>query len=119
MKKGFTLIECLVALLIIAIVLASATKAIGVSVDDVHDNYVREAAMWVADNKISQYYLERVYPNLGATTYKADMAGVSFVMSTDVVETGNPYFRRVNIAVSEASKPDYIVYTTATFIAQY
>lgn len=119
MRKGFTLIECLVALLIIAIVLASATRAIGVSVDDVHDNYVREAGMWVADNQISQYYLDKVYPDMGAKKNTVQMAGIDFIISIDVSATGNPYFRKLMISVSEKSKPDYIVYSTATFISQY
>ncbi|MFN7093923.1 MAG: type II secretion system minor pseudopilin GspI, partial [Burkholderiales bacterium] len=62
---GFTLIECLVALLIIAIVLASTTRAMGLSVEDVRENYVREVANWVADNQINQYSLDGTYPNLG------------------------------------------------------
>ena len=119
MKKGFTLIECLVALLIIAIVLASATRAIGISVDDVHDNYVREAAMWVADNQISQYYLDKTYPDMGSKKNTVEMAGITFILSIDITATGNAYFRKIVISVSEKSEPNYMVYSTATFISQY
>lgn len=119
MNKGFTLIECLVALLIIAIVLASATRAIGMSVDDVRNNYMREAAMWVADNQLSQYYLEGTFPNLGITRSNVNMANIEYTMTVDISATGNPYFRKIEISINEKSRPNYIIYKTVSFISQY
>jgi general secretion pathway protein I len=118
-QSGFTLIECLVALLIIAIVLASATRSIGLAVDDVHDAYAREAANWVADNQYNQYYLDGVYPDLGNDTKNVTMAGIDFNVETVVSATPNQYFRRLEIAVSEKKKPKYVLFRTVNFIAQY
>lgn len=119
MKKGFTLIECLVALLIIAIVLASATRAIGMSVDDVRNNYIREAAMWLADNQITQLRIDGSYPNLGLNKQDAAMAGVDFIMTTDIQATGNQYFRKIVVSVSEKKTPNYSIYKTVSFISQF
>lgn len=122
MKKttaGFTLIECLVALLIIAIVLASATKAIGMAVSDVKDSYTREAANWVADNEYNQFFLDGIYPDLGSSTKNVTMAGVDFVEQITVVTTPNPYFRRVEIAVAKKDHPNYILFRNVNFISQY
>jgi general secretion pathway protein I len=116
---GFTLIECLVALLIIAIVLASTTRAMGLSVEDVRENYVREAANWVADNQINQYTLDGTYPNLGTSHKEINMAGIDFIINSTVSSTPNTYFRRIEIAVSEKSQPNYIVFKTVNFMAQY
>jgi general secretion pathway protein I len=118
-QSGFTLIECLVALLIIAIVLASATRSIGLAVDDVHDAYAREAANWVADNQYNQYYLDSVYPDLGNDTKNVTMAGIDFNVETVVSATPNQYFRRLEIAVSEKKKPKYVLFRNVNFIAQY
>ena len=118
-QSGFTLIECLVALLIIAIVLASATRSIGLAVDDVHDAYAREAANWVADNQYNQYYLDGVYPDLGNDTKNVTMAGIDFNVETVVSATPNQYFRRLEIAVSEKKKPKYVLFRTVNFISQY
>ena len=117
--QGFTLIECLVALLIIAIVLASATRAIGMSVDDVHNNYVRENAMWVANNQIAQYYLDKTYPTMGVTNTTTSMANIDFTVKTNITGTGNPYFRKIEIDISEKDTPNYIIYHTVSFISQY
>ena len=117
--NGFTIIECLVALFIVAIVLASATRSISLAVDDIHDAYAREAANWVADNQYNQYYLDSIYPDLGNDTKNVTMAGIDFNVQTVVSATPNQYFRRLEIAVSEKKKPKYILFRTVNFIAQY
>ncbi|MBP9742929.1 MAG: type II secretion system minor pseudopilin GspI [Burkholderiales bacterium] len=117
--NGFTLIECLVALLIVAIVLASATKAIGSAILDVQDSYTREVANWVADNEYNQFYLDGTFPDLGNSTKEVTMAGINFVEQITVSTTPNQYFRQVTIAVSEKSHPNYVLFKTVSFIAQY
>ena len=118
-NKGFTLIECLVALFIIALVLASATRAIGLNVEDVRDSYAREVANWVADNQYSQYVIDGVYPDLGHVSKPVDMAGLHFILNTTVAATPNPYFRKIDIAISEANSPGRILFKTIYFMAQY
>lgn len=118
-NSGFTLIECLVALFIIAIVLASTTRAIGLSVEDVKSSYTREAATWIVDNQFNQYGLDQEYPDLGSVTKNVTMAGINFVVTSVVSATPNAYFRKIEISVAEQSKPNYILYKTVNFIAQY
>ena len=117
--RGFTLIECLVALLIIAIVLASATRAIGMAVNDVRDSYMREAANWIAENEYNQYYFDRTFPELGSSKKEINMAGVDFIEQIDVLATPNQYFRRLEISVSEKKHSNYVLFKTVNFIAQY
>lgn len=118
-SNGFTLIECLVALLIIAIILASASRAIALAIEDVKDGYTREAASWVAGNQYNQYYLDGVYPDLGKNKQNLSSAGIDFIVTTDITSTPNPYFRRIEISVSQKSHPDYALFRTVYFIAQY
>ena len=69
-RAGFTLIECLVALFIVTIVLASASRAIGLIISDVHDTFVREVATWVAENEYNMYFVNNEYPDIGAVKKK-------------------------------------------------
>jgi|GEM_PF-844750 len=118
-QLGFTLLECLVALFIIAIVLASTTRAISLSISDVHDSFTRQIATWVADNQASQYTFDGVYPEVGSTTKNVNMGGVDFIVVANVQSTPNPYFRRLDIAVTEKSKPKRPIYKTSNFISQF
>ena len=118
-KKGFTLIECLVALFIIAIVLATASRSVGISLKDVQDNYVKTVAMWATDNQINQFYLDGIYPELGKSNKDIIMANLEFNMEINVMQTGNPYFRKIEITMNEKKNPENKIYKTVTFVSQY
>ncbi len=118
-KNGFTLIECLVALFIIAIVLATASRSIGTSLRDVENNYARTVAMWVADNQVNQFYLDGIFPDLGKTKKTVTMANLEFDIEINIVTTNNPYFRKIEISINEKNRPNYQIYKTITFISQY
>jgi hypothetical protein len=40
-------------------------------------------------------------------------------MEINIVQTGNPYFRKIEIIMNEKNKPEYKIYKTVTFISQY
>lgn len=118
-KKGFTLIECLVALLIIAIVLASSTKAITLAIDDVKQGYEREAANWLANNQFNSYRMNNTFPDLGSSNRNEIMAGIEFIVKTKISSMANPYFRKIEINISKKTQPNYILFKTINFISQY
>lgn len=117
--QGFTLIECLVALFVIAIVLASATKSISMTITDVEDTTAREEANWIVNNQYAGYHIDGVYPDLGNSKKTVTMAGRSFIVSSTVSATPNPYFRRIDIAVSNSTDPNRILFKTVNFMSQY
>ena len=118
-NKGLTLIECLVALFIVTIVLASAARAIGLIISDVHDAFVREVATWVAENEYNDYLINSNYPPFGITIKKISLAGIDFKVQETVNATPNPYFRKLEIKISETTTPEYAIFTTINFLAQY
>ena len=118
-KSGFTLIECLVALLIISIVLASATRAMSLGIENVRDAYTREIASWLANNEYSNLYVLGTYPTVGNTQNKVTMAGITFIDTIAISTTPNPYFRKIDITIANATKPQYILFALSGFISQY
>jgi general secretion pathway protein I len=118
-KSGFTLIECLVALFIVTIVLASASRAIGVISTDLRDTFVIEVATWVSENSYNQLKLSKIYPNVGSSSEDTSMAGMDFIVTQNVTTTQNPYFRKVEIVVAEKSTPEHSIFRTISFISQY
>jgi len=107
--KGFTLVEVLVALAIVAIALAAGFRSVAQSAESATALKARTLALWVAQNRLAVAQLETPGPAIGERSGSEDQAGASFVWHETVVGTPNPAFRRVEIAVAEASRPDYVL----------
>lgn len=118
-NRAFTLIECLVALVIIAIVLASSTRAIGMAINDAKDSYTREIASWVAENLINYYYIDGVFPDLGNKNMEVSMAALDFIVVTNVTTTPNPLVRRIEVSVAEKKRPNYYIFNFSNLYSQY
>lgn len=116
---GFTLIECLVALFIVAIVVASSSRAIGVISSDLRDTFVIEAATWASADSINEMNIKGDFPDIGENSKDVSMAGIDFVLKKIITNTPNPYFRKVEIVISEKKSPDVSIYRTVNFVAQY
>jgi len=107
--RGFTLVEVLVALAIVAIALAAGFRSVAQSAESATALKARTLALWVAQNRLAVAQLETPGPAIGERSGSEDQAGASFVWHETVVGTPNPAFRRVEIAVAEASRPDYVL----------
>ncbi len=66
-QRGFTLLEVLVALAIVAIALGAGIKAAGSNVDNVAYLRDRTLAHWVAMNKLAEMETMKKFPSPGTT----------------------------------------------------
>lgn len=108
-RRGFTLIEILVALAILAIALAASVRAAGVGADTTLDLKERLLAGWIAQDRVAEYAVRPLWPDIGTRQGNADQAGVRFVWRETVSGTPNPRFRRVEVQVFPARTPDRAV----------
>lgn len=101
--RGFTLLEVLVALVIIGVALAAAMRG-AMSVTSTAD-YSRQKllAVLVAENRLLELRLARDKLELGEETTPCDQGGITFTCSQSVKPTPNPFFRRIEVRVS---RPD-------------
>ena len=106
---GFTLVEVLVALAIVAIALAAGFRSVAQSAESATALKARTLALWVAQNRLAAAQLETPGPAIGERDGGEVQAGVSFAWHETVLATPNPAFRRVEIAVAEASRSDYVL----------
>jgi general secretion pathway protein I len=97
---GFTLIEMLVALAILAIALAAVQRAVSGSLDNAFELKQRLLASWVADNRLAELRALRVLPPIGETRGEETQAGIVFHWKSDISNTPNPYVERVEIRVT-------------------
>jgi general secretion pathway protein I len=105
--RGFTLIEILVALAILAVALAAAVRAAGVSADTTLRVKERLLAGWIAQDRLADYAMRPLWPDIGTRQGNADQAGVRFVWRETVTGTPNQLFRRIEVQVFPARTPDY------------
>jgi general secretion pathway protein I len=104
---GFTLVEVLVALAILAVALAAAGRSVALSTDSAIEHKERVLAGLVAENRLGELVARRAWPGIGVTEGTERQAGVDFRWRAEVFATPHPGLRRVEIQVSDAADPDH------------
>jgi general secretion pathway protein I len=100
--RGFTLIEVLVAVAILAIALAATTRAASLAVDGTFETRHRLLATWAAENRVAELRARRMFPSAGTSTFSAEEGGLAFQVEETVSTTPNPTLERVDLAVADA-----------------
>ncbi len=97
--RGFTLIEVLVALAIVAITLGAGIKAAGSLTGNTARFAEVTAAQWCAENRLTALKLAQIYPDTGDSDFSCDELGRTYPGKLVVRPTPNPNFRRVDAQV--------------------
>jgi general secretion pathway protein I len=100
-SRGFTLVEVLVALAIVAVALAAAGRSVALSTDSAADHRLRVLAGFVAENRMAELSARRAWPGIGVTEGTEGQAGIEFRWRAEVVATPHPLLRRVEIQVTD------------------
>jgi len=116
-EAGFTLIEILVALAVVAVALAAGMRALAQSADGAGTLKARTLALWVAQNRLAATELAGALPATGDRKGDAVQADRAFVWREKVGATPNPAFRRIDIEVAEADRPDYVLARLTGYVA--
>ena len=115
-SRGFTLIEILVALAIIAVALAAGMRALAQSADSATALKARTLGLWVAQNRLATAQVATPWPAPGAYRGNATQAGAQFLWREVITTTPNPAFRRIEISVMEPDRPDYMIARLVGFV---
>lgn len=102
LRGGFTLVEVLVALAIVAIALMAALRAAGQGTSNVEALRARLLAGWVAENVLAEQRARAEWPPLGIQRGTQRQAGLDFAWREEVIATPNARFRRVDLRVYAA-----------------
>lgn len=103
---GFTLIEVLVALVIVAVTLGAGAKAAGSLLYNAQRLTEVSEAQWCADNQLTGLKLSRTYPNVGESSFSCQQLDRTYQGTFRVQPTPNPNFRRVDaVMANEAGEP--------------
>lgn len=113
---GFTLIEVLVALSIVAISLLAGMQATSA----LTTNALRQSNILLAhvcaENELIKVRLSQQMPDVGDSTITCEQAGRLLLVTLSVRPTPNPEFRRVDAKVAESNAP---VLQLSTIVTRY
>ncbi len=98
--KGFTLIEVMVALVIIGLSLMAVAGKMVQMLNAANTMRDRTYASWIAQNKITELRLANVVPEVSASSGEIDYAGVEWAWRAVVSETDVENLYRVDVTIS-------------------
>jgi len=97
--KGFTLLEVLVALTIIALALGALISTSGTHASSAGYLKQKTIAHWVAMNEITRLQVEKAWPGKGDTKGSTAMAGAEWYWTLTVNETEDDNSRQVEYRI--------------------
>jgi general secretion pathway protein I len=110
--RGFTLIEALVALAIVAITLAAGIKAAGALSGHAARLAQMTAAQWCAENQLTELRLSGQFPDIGDSDFQCQQLGLNYSGHLQVRPTPNPNFRRVDTQMLDEQGQGLLSITT-------
>ena len=123
--RGFTLLEMLIALAVIAVVGLTVSSAVGNVAAQTYTLEQRLVANWVAENHLARARLSRIGTTdampTGRETERVRMSGRDWVLHRNITETTHPWLRRVEVQVYQVVDGDEIgpLDITVGFIGRY
>ena len=97
--RGFTLLEVLVALVIIGVALAASMRGAMSLTNTAEYSRDKLLALLTAENRLLELRLARARLEPGEEILPCEQGGIAFTCAQAVKPTPNPFFRRVEVRV--------------------
>jgi general secretion pathway protein I len=98
-RRGFSLLEVLVALAIVAIALTAVVRAAGLAAEATSAERERMLAAWVAANALAETQIAEPFPEPGERVGRERMGPSDFRWRLVVQPTEDPEIRRLDVRV--------------------
>jgi general secretion pathway protein I len=114
--RGFTLIEAMIALAIVALGMIAVHMQLGRYAQSAIRTEEKTLASWIATNKITELSVQKTWPELGKEEEDVDFAGREWHSRIEVSKTPADNLRRVDVSVYLADRPDVLIDKVSGFI---
>lgn len=98
-QHGFTLVEVLAAVAVLAIAMAAILSGMARYADAAQHIRQRTLAMWVAQNRLSDLAAAPTWPGEGRSNGRVAMAGQTWRWDVEVQTTPDERLRRIDVEV--------------------
>lgn len=105
-QLGFTLLEVLVALVIVGTALGASMRAVGSLAANSTGLRTAMMATWSAENRLVQIRLAREFPSVGKRSFECPQGDLKLVCEEEVLASPNPLLRRVEVGVYDMQNPE-------------
>lgn len=104
-RRGFTLLEVLVALVIVGVALGASLRAVGSLTQNSDHLRASMMATWSAENRLAQIRISKSWPDIGQRNFACPQDDLPLQCQENVFATPNPSFRRVEVTVTDDRNP--------------
>lgn len=111
-NAGFTLMEMLVAVAVLAIALGAIIGNAARYADSAAGLRDKSIALFVARNRMAELDLSRTWPATGRANEDVEMGGIKWVWRTEVKTTPDPTLRRVDVRVEKKDDKSGVAFAT-------
>lgn len=115
---GFTLLEVLVALMIVGTALGASLRAIGSLTQNSDGLRATMMATWSAENRLVEVRLAKRFPSLGKTNFDCPQGDLALTCMEEVIATPNPRLRRVEVSVYDHKQPERLIIKLVQLVLQ-
>ncbi len=114
--KGFTIIEVMVALAILAIGVAALVSSSGASAFRAGVLRDREMGRWVASNHLTFMQVSPGWPSFGTKNTEVEMGNTVWYVRTITQKVADGDLRRLDVEVRRKEDEDGYIYKVAGFV---
>ncbi|MEO0575517.1 MAG: type II secretion system minor pseudopilin GspI [Pseudomonadota bacterium] len=116
-QSGFTLIEVMVALVIVAVGLSTISVSLSQHASNSRKLRDMTLASFIAGNTLTTLRLQPEFPDIGRSTDELEFANREWLVTTFVQESGIEGLRRADVSIAEAVNPDRNIRTVTGFVS--
>ena len=114
--RGFTLIETVVALLIVALGMTAVYMQVGQFASTAILMQDRTLASWIGSNIVTELSLARDWPEIGDSEEEVEYASRRWLVTIEISETEVENLRRADVSVALSDRPERVIHTVSGLI---
>lgn len=106
LQRGFTLLEVLVALAILALSAAAVLRQTHLNLKQQQTLELKSSALWMADDVLTLVMAQSQWPPIGHVEQEQTFEGQNWRVITEVQATPDPLMRKIEVSVAPAGQDD-------------